>query len=108
MAYKQEVNVPLVLTIGIVSAILLLVTVIGTQAWFQSEQQEEQMLKSEEAAARAGSLQLPDPSFTELKDEQKQALAAKPHWVDEKKKDRVTIPIREAMAYLASQDGRLP
>lgn len=108
MAYKQEVNVPLLMTIGIVSGVLLLVIVIGTQAWYQAEAQQEVMLEANEAAARAGSLGLPDPTFVELKDKQKEALAAKPHWVDEKKKTAVTMPIRQAMDYLESHDGRLP
>lgn len=54
------------------------------------------------------SLQLPDPSFVELKDEQQKALAAKPHWLDEKKKTAVTLPIRQAMEYLENHEGRLP
>ena len=41
MAFKQEVNVPLIFTIGVVSGIVLLVTVIGTQAWYQSEENIE-------------------------------------------------------------------
>lgn len=108
MAYKQEVNVPLLMTIGIVSGILLLVIVIGTQAWYQAEEQEEVMLKANEAAARATTLELPDPSFAELKDEQKKALGAEPHWVDAKKKTAVTIPISQAMDYLENHGGKLP
>ena len=50
MAFKQEVNVPLIFTIGVVSGIMLLVIVIGTQAWYQSEEQNEIALK------RAGSV----------------------------------------------------
>lgn len=59
MAYKQEVNVPLVMTIGIVSAMLLLVIVIGTQAWYQSEVQDEITLKSGEAAERCQACNFP-------------------------------------------------
>ncbi|SRR3984957_5376769 len=108
MAYKQEVNVPLVMTIGIVSGILLLVTVIGTQAWFQSEEQDEIALKSNDAAERATTIGLPNATFAELKEGQKNALAAKPHWVDEKKKTRVAMPINDAMAYLENHGGALP
>ena len=49
MAFKQEVNVPLIFTIGVVSGIMLLVIVIGTQAWYQSEEINEVALKAEEA-----------------------------------------------------------
>jgi hypothetical protein len=108
MAFKQEVNVPLLMTVGVVSAVLLLVIVIGTQAWYQSEEQEEVMLKNAQATARADTLGLPDPTFVELKDGQKQALATKPHWLDEKKKTAVVIPITEAMHYLENHRGRLP
>jgi hypothetical protein len=108
MAYKQEVNVPLVMTIGIVSGILLLVTVIGTQAWYQSEEQDEIVLKSGEAAARALTIGLPNATFAELKEGQKKSLVAKTHWVDVKKKTRVTLPIDEAMEYLANNSGKLP
>jgi hypothetical protein len=108
MAYKQEVNVPLVMTIGIVSGILLVVIVIGTQAWYQSEVQDEIMLKSGEAAARALTLDLPSASFAELQEMQRKALASKPHWVDEKTKTRVTLPIADAVEYLENHAGKLP
>jgi len=108
MAYKQEVNVPLVLTIGIVSGILLLVTIIGTQAWFQSEEQDEITLKSGEAAERALSIDLPSASFAELQEMQRKALASKPHWVDEKTKTRVTLPIADAVEYLENHAVKLP
>jgi len=36
MAFKQEVNVSVLMTVGIVSGLLLVVIVIGTQAWYQS------------------------------------------------------------------------
>jgi hypothetical protein len=108
MAYKQEVNVPMVMTVGIISGILLLVTVIGTQAWYQSEEQDEIMLKSGEAAARSLTIELPNATFAELKKGQEKALWAKTHWVDEKKKTRVTMPIDEAMEYLADHSGKLP
>ena len=108
MAFKQEVNVSLLLTIGIVSGILLLVIVIGTQAWYQSEEMAEVAVKADEATARALSPDSPVVTFAELQQQQQLALAAKPHWVDEKKTDRVAVPIDEAMAYLAKHEGKLP
>jgi hypothetical protein len=108
MAYKQEVNVPLIMTIGIVSGILLLVTVIGTQAWYQSEEQDEIMLKSAEATERSLTIGLPNATFAELKAGQNLALNAKSHWTDEKKKTRVTLPINDAIAYLERNAGKLP
>jgi hypothetical protein len=108
MAYKQEVNVSLILTIGIVSGILLLVTVIGTQAWYQSEEQDEIAIKSSEATARSLTIGLPNATFAELKAGQNLALNAKAHWTDEKKKTRVTLPINDAIAYLERNAGNLP
>jgi hypothetical protein len=108
MAFKQEVNVPLIFTIGVVSGIMLLVIVIGTQAWYQSEEINEVAIKAAEAQERAIDPSSPVKSFAELKQEQKTALAAKAHWIDTTKKDRVAIPIDDAMAYLADHGGKLP
>ena len=40
-AIKQDVNAPLILTIGVVSGLLLLVIVFGLEAWFVWEEQTE-------------------------------------------------------------------
>jgi hypothetical protein len=40
-AIKQEVNTPLILTVGVVSALLLLVVVFGLEAWFVREETAE-------------------------------------------------------------------
>jgi hypothetical protein len=40
-AIKQEVNTPLILTVGVVSALLLLVIVFGLEAWFVREETAE-------------------------------------------------------------------
>ena len=53
----QDINVPLILTIGIISTILLVVIVIGTQAWFRYEQQLEYQQKV---------IQQRDPQLVEL------------------------------------------
>jgi hypothetical protein len=38
MAIKQEVNAPLIVTVGIISTLLLIVIIIGLQAWFTFEE----------------------------------------------------------------------
>ena len=48
MAIKQDVNVPLVVTIGIISGVFLLVLVIGTQAWYQSEEVDQAAIVADE------------------------------------------------------------
>jgi hypothetical protein len=108
MAFKQEVNVPLILTIGIVSGIMILVIVIGVQAWYGSEEQNEIAIKAQEATARALSPDSPTVTFADLKQQQLTALSDKPHWVDEKTKDRMTMPIGDAMNYLAAHNLKMP
>ena len=108
MAFKQEVNVPLILTIGIVSGIMMLVTVIGTQAWYESEEQNETAIKAQEASERALSADSPTVTLAQLTHGQLENLAAKPHWVDETKKDLMTMPIDQAMEYLASHNLKTP
>jgi hypothetical protein len=41
MAIKQEVNSQLILTVGTISALLLMVIIIGLQAWFVYEERTE-------------------------------------------------------------------
>jgi hypothetical protein len=108
MAFKQEVNVPLILTIGIVSGIMILVIVIGTQAWYEGEENDEMSIKAQEAYSRALEPDSPTFSFPALKQGQLDALAAKPHWVDETKKDRMTMTIDDAMSYVAGHQGKMP
>jgi len=108
MAFKQEVNVPLVFTIGVVSGIMLLVIVIGTQAWYQSEEINEVAIKAQEAQGRSLDPASPTKTFAELKQDQQTALAAKAHWTDTTKKARAAVPIDDAIAYLTDHDGKLP
>jgi hypothetical protein len=113
MAFKQEVNVPLVFTIGVISGIMLLVIVIGTQAWYQSEENIEIAQKTHEAYMAdasmfvPGSLVNPMP-FPQLKAQQLVALEGKTHWTDDKKKTRATMPVKDAMSWLAEHNGNLP
>jgi hypothetical protein len=108
MAFKQEVNVSLLMTIGVISALMVLVIVIGMQAWYQSEEINEFALKSQDASQRALSGDAPVTTLAQLQQDQKHALAAKPHWVDEKKKDRVAVPVSVAINYLTFHNGNLP
>ena len=40
MPMNQEVNAPLIWTVAIVSALLLLVVIIGTQAWYYAAERD--------------------------------------------------------------------
>ena len=97
MAFKQEVNVPLILTIGIVSGIMLLVIVIGTQAWFQSEEQAEFATKA---------LEYPHQALIDLQTQQRTNINSY-RWVD-KKNGVVTVPIGLAMQEMLQTNGNLP
>ena len=41
MAIKQDVNAPLILTVGVVSGLMLLVIMFGLEAWFGYEENRE-------------------------------------------------------------------
>jgi hypothetical protein len=41
MAIKQDVNAPLILTVGVVSGLMLLVVMFGLEAWFGYEETAE-------------------------------------------------------------------
>jgi hypothetical protein len=97
MAFKQEVNVPLILTIGIVSGIMLLVIVIGTQAWFQNEEQSE-------IAAKA--MEFPHQGLIDLQNGQRANINSY-RWVDQKN-GVVAIPIGRAMEVMVQTQGNLP
>lgn len=97
MAYKQEVNIPLIVTIGIVSAILLIVVILGMEAWFKSEEQAQFEI---EAAAN------PNQTLERLRDDQLSNINAY-HWVN-RDKGLVTIPIADAMKQIVAANGKLP
>jgi hypothetical protein len=90
MAIKQDVNAPLILTIGIVSGLLLLVVAFGVQAWFVREEREEITQKWE---------------------------VSKNTWLDDirsnerskiEQRGPTTIPVAQAMQYVIKNGGKLP
>lgn len=119
-ATKQEANVSLVLCVGIVAGILVLVIVIGVQAWYTSAEEAEADVKAD---------QYPNQTLLDLKnaqldkisdfdltrrigsspDELKAIAATQPvyHWVD-KKNNVVAIPIQEAMDIYVKTEGKPP
>lgn len=97
MAIEQQPNTPLLITIGAVSGFLLVVLVIGVQAWFLREVQRETHIKYEDAPAQP---------FTDLKLGQLTTINQY-RWVDQAK-GRVAIPIAEAEKMIIANHGRLP
>jgi len=97
MAYKEDVDSQLIITIGAVSGFLLIVLAIGLQAWFASEEDTEFAAKS----ATSKNYQL-----AELHDQQ-QANITTYRWID-RDKQVVAIPIEEAERMLIQNNGKLP
>jgi mono/diheme cytochrome c family protein len=97
MSIRREVNAPLIWTVGIVSALLLLVVIFGMQAWFYAAERDEIARKWEQAG---------NPWLDNLRREQTRNLTTR-RWVDVEKQI-VTMPIDRAAAYVAAHGGRLP
>lgn len=97
MANTQDVNAPLIWTVGLVSAEILLVAIIGMQAWFGAAERDELARKWKEAG---------NPQLDQLRKEQTRNLAIR-RWIDVEKQI-VTMPIDRAMAYVAVHEGQLP
>ena len=83
MAIRQEANTPLIVTIGVVSAILLLVTTFGLEAWFLYEEQHETERKWNESRNLA---------LEEMRDTQREHLTTK-----------AKLPIDQAMQQVISK-----
>ena len=97
MAIKQDVNAPLIVTIGAVSALLLLVAIFGVQAWF---------FREEEVALDDKWKNAPNVQLDEMRaDQHKQIETAGVNRKDSKAK---TIPIEIAMQKIVDLGGKLP
>jgi len=90
VAIKQEVNAPLIVTIGVVSGFLLLVVVFGVQAWFVREERDEIADKWREAK----NVQLDD-----LRSAQRAKIESS---------GGTMIPIEKAMQEIIRSGGKLP
>ncbi len=96
MAIKQEANSRLIITIGAVSGILLLVMMIGTEAWFKNEERHELEIKWQAS---------PNLALLEMRAEQQARING--YRVDAKTGVRA-IPIGEAMRMVVETKGKLP
>lgn len=90
----QDVNVPLILTIGVIGSLLLIVTVVGVQAWFHFESYQERQRKVYEVK---------DRELVTLQTAQRERLQGS-RWMDEQQQ-RASVPIDDAMQmYLQRQE----
>jgi len=97
VAFKQEINTPLIVTIGVVSGFLLITTVIGVQAWYLNEEQAEIDAKVDSSPVQV---------LVDAKDTRAH-LDADAHWSDKSRKV-LEIPLTQAMDLVVSNNGRLP
>lgn len=97
MAQREQANVPLLLTIGIVSGLLIIVLGIGLEAWYLSEVQAEVQAKWDGVQTQP---------VADLKASQIERITTY-HWVDKQKKV-AAIPIDEAMKIVAASKGHVP
>jgi len=88
-----DLNIPLILTVGAVSVILLLVSVWGTQAWYEYETRLEFQRKV---------VSQPFEQLQQLERQQEQELRNGPAWVDQEA-GLVEVPVEQAMAELVNQ-----
>lgn len=89
MAQPQGLNIPAILTTGIVGTILTMTIVEGVRAYYNHYNYIETARKAEMYRIN---------SYEPLKQEQKKHLS--PEWT--------SIPIREAMAQIVATGGKLP
>ena len=97
MVLKQEVNIPLALTIGFISGLLLLVMTFGMQAWYES---------AEETIVAEKLLDAPKSDYVQLKENQAKSIT-EIGWADPSHTN-VRIPIDQAMAIMVETNGKLP
>jgi hypothetical protein len=98
VAFKQEVNVPLIVTIGVISCTLVVVLIVGTEAWYDSEAQAQFDYEAGEFPN--------SESVTNLKIGQ-QANINSYHWVDQKN-GIVAIPIDDAIKIMVQTGAHPP
>ncbi|HZZ42987.1 MAG TPA: hypothetical protein VFE58_08615 [Tepidisphaeraceae bacterium] len=93
---KQEINSPLIITTGIISVLLLIVSAVGLEAWFRYEEQAE----LDEKWTVNTNTWLADIHTQEL-----EHLNSGYHWTDAKK-TAVDMPIKDAMEIIARNQGK--
>ncbi len=93
---SHDINVKLLTLMGIISTILVIALVVATQAWFRYEFQQENQRKF---------VDVPFPELVALQESQSSALNAERHYADPVEKDRLVIPIGEAMDEVVRKYG---
>ena len=97
MVINQEVNAPLIFTVGVLSGLILLVMVFGMQAMFYMAERAETTKKWEQST---------NTWLEDLRREQARNIMSE-RWLDVENQI-VTMPIDRAMDYVVAHQGRLP
>ena len=95
MSERDDINVPVVFTTGLISALLLFVIVVGIQAWFYHELNRENREKV--YGQRNEQLEA-------LRDQQEANLTTY-RWLD-REQGRVAMPIEQAMKIYVRKHDR--
>jgi len=93
-AKKDDMNVPLLVTLGVIGVILALVCVFGTQAYF--------LYITDVEAERKADMSV-NYTLTDLRDQQTKNITTY-RWIDRNKKI-AAIPVEEAMKSLIESKG---
>jgi hypothetical protein len=96
-AFKSEIDVPLIVTVGVISFILVVVLIVGTEAWYDSEAQAEFNFEADA---------YPNTELLSLKAGQLANINSY-RWVDQKK-GIVAIPIEDAIKIMVQSGGHPP
>jgi hypothetical protein len=95
--YRLDVNVPKLLTIGVVSTLLLVVVLLGAHGYFLKAQRQEFAAKWHDA---------PNPTLLELEKRAGEQLHTF-RWIDQKT-GTVQLPIDHAIRIMAATKGAPP
>ena len=95
MVEKQNINISLITTIGLVSAVLLFVIIVGVEAWFYSEVEDERTIKHQGTVNWI----LADHELTQQEKLQTYRKV-------DAEKQTVTIPIHDAIRMTAKKYGQ--
>lgn len=91
---RDKMNIPVIITVSLVTAVLVLLSVVGVQAFFRFEQEKE---------ARVKIIEAPNDDLDQLNNQQL-AEIQQYRWVD-REKGLAAIPIDRAMAIYAKEES---
>ena len=97
MVERQNINIPLITTIGLISAVLLFVIMLGLQAWFYTEVEDERVIKHEG-----------QKNWNLANQDMEQEERLQTYRIVDQGKQTVAIPIDEAIKMTAKRYGPEP